>query len=192
MNRPPKIIFVTGTDTDVGKTITTAALAAALGARGRTVAVYKPAQAGTYDGQGDIDVVRRLAGLSDVHEGIRLADAMAPGRGSSVCRGAAPARTSPRRGNTATGGSSRPYPLSRVPADCSSHLTRTARTLADIALATGSLRRGSDRMPRRPRHPQPHRAHHRSPRRRGIAICGLVIDHGRATLPISTPATGTT
>jgi dethiobiotin synthetase len=78
MNRLPKIIFVTGTDTDVGKTITTAALAAALGARGRTVAVYKPAQAGTYDGQGDINVVRRLAGLSDVHEGIRLADAMAP------------------------------------------------------------------------------------------------------------------
>jgi dethiobiotin synthase len=78
MNRLPKIIFVTGTDTDVGKTITTAALAAALRARGRAVAVYKPAQAGTYDGQGDINVVRRLAGLSDVHEGIRLPDAMAP------------------------------------------------------------------------------------------------------------------
>jgi dethiobiotin synthetase len=79
MNKLPKIIFVTGTDTDVGKTIATAALAAALGARGQTVAVYKPTQAGTYDGgQGDIDVVRRLAGVGDVHEGIRLADPMAP------------------------------------------------------------------------------------------------------------------
>jgi len=78
MNLLPKIVFVTGTDTDVGKTVTTAALAAALTAQGRTVAVYKPTQAGTLDGQGDIDVVRRLAGLEDVHEGIRLTHAMAP------------------------------------------------------------------------------------------------------------------
>jgi dethiobiotin synthetase len=42
------------------------------------VAVYKPVQAGTNDGCGDIDEVRRLAGISDVHEGIRLADPMAP------------------------------------------------------------------------------------------------------------------
>jgi 8-amino-7-oxononanoate synthase/dethiobiotin synthetase len=74
----PRILLITGTDTDVGKTIATAALAATLAARGQTVAVYKPVQAGTYDGGGDIDVVRRLAGTSDVHEGIRLADPMAP------------------------------------------------------------------------------------------------------------------
>lgn len=78
MSSVPKITFVTGTDTDVRKTITTAALASVLQAHGRTVAVYKPAQAGTSDGQGDIDVVRRLAGLEDVHEGIRLPDPMAP------------------------------------------------------------------------------------------------------------------
>jgi dethiobiotin synthetase len=72
------VIFVTGTDTDVGKTIATAALAALLRSRGRTVAVYKPTQAGTSDGLGDIDVVRRLTGLDDVHEGIRLPDPMAP------------------------------------------------------------------------------------------------------------------
>ena len=74
----PRVVLVTGTDTDVGKTIATAALAAALTARDRTVAVYKPTQAGTTDGQGDIDVVRRLSGLDDVHEGIRLPDPMAP------------------------------------------------------------------------------------------------------------------
>jgi dethiobiotin synthase len=73
-----RILVVTGTDTDVGKTIATAALAAALTARRRTVAVYKPVQAGTDGGSGDIDVVRRLAGISDVHEGIRLRDPMAP------------------------------------------------------------------------------------------------------------------
>jgi dethiobiotin synthase len=74
----PKIVFVTGTDTDIGKTVTTAALAAALGTHGRSVAVYKPTQAGTCDGKGDVDAVRRLAGLDDVHEGIRLTHAMAP------------------------------------------------------------------------------------------------------------------
>ena len=74
----PRIVVVTGTDTDVGKTIITAALAAALKSRGRTVAAYKPAQAGTYHGDGDIDVIRRLAGLDDVHEGIRLPEPMAP------------------------------------------------------------------------------------------------------------------
>src|SRR5579875_1997331 len=78
MSDLPSIVLVTGTDTDVGKTITTAALAATLSARDRTVAVYKPTQAGTTDGQGDIDVVRRLTGLDDVHEGIRLPDPMAP------------------------------------------------------------------------------------------------------------------
>jgi dethiobiotin synthase len=73
-----RIIFVTGTDTGVGKTIATAALATVLNRRRRTVAVYKPAQAGTSDGLGDIDVVRRLTGLDDVHEGVRLPYAMAP------------------------------------------------------------------------------------------------------------------
>ncbi|HEY1820001.1 MAG TPA: dethiobiotin synthase [Trebonia sp.] len=78
MNPLPKIVFITGTDTDVGKTITTAALAAALSAGGRSVAVYKPTQAGTVNGQGDIDVVRQLTGLDELHEGIRLGDPMAP------------------------------------------------------------------------------------------------------------------
>ena len=74
----PRIVFVTGTDTGVGKTIATAALAAALLARGRTVAVYKPVQAGVEDGGGDIDRVRSFTGIDDVHEGIRLVHPMAP------------------------------------------------------------------------------------------------------------------
>jgi len=69
------ILLVTGTDTGVGKTITTAALAVALGP---SVAVYKPTQAGLDAGLGDIDVVRRLAGIDTVSEGIRLPHPMAP------------------------------------------------------------------------------------------------------------------
>lgn len=74
----PRVLFVTGTDTGVGKTIVTAALAAALSATGRSVAVYKPTQAGLEAGLGDIDVVQRLSGVSSVHEGIRLHHPMAP------------------------------------------------------------------------------------------------------------------
>jgi dethiobiotin synthetase len=73
----PRIVFVTGTDTGVGKTIVTAALAAALMSAGRSVAVYKPVQAGLDDGAGDIDVVRRLA-EAEAYEGIRLPNPMAP------------------------------------------------------------------------------------------------------------------
>jgi dethiobiotin synthetase len=73
----PPVVFITGTDTGVGKTIVTAALAAALMSLGRSVAVYKPTQAGLEDGAGDIDVVRRFAD-AEVKEGIRLPDPMAP------------------------------------------------------------------------------------------------------------------
>ena len=44
--------LVTGTDTGVGKTIVTAAIAAAATAAGLRVAVVKPAQTGTADGAG--------------------------------------------------------------------------------------------------------------------------------------------
>lgn len=84
----PPLLFVTGTDTGVGKTITTAALAALLsrtvphgagdsGPRG--VAVYKPTQTGVQgDEPGDVDEVRRLAGTPAVFEGVRLKAPMAP------------------------------------------------------------------------------------------------------------------
>ncbi|MCQ9165829.1 MULTISPECIES: dethiobiotin synthase [unclassified Arthrobacter] len=77
--KPAAITFVTGTDTDVGKTVTTAALAAAHRAVGATVAVYKPTQTGVApDGAGDMAEVSRLSGVRAVHEGIRLRDPMAP------------------------------------------------------------------------------------------------------------------
>ncbi|MER0444338.1 dethiobiotin synthase [Streptomyces sp. Edi4] len=57
------ILVVSGTGTEIGKTVTTAALAAAALAGGRSVAVLKPAQTGVAPGEpGDVFEVRRLAG----------------------------------------------------------------------------------------------------------------------------------
>ncbi|WP_285683332.1 dethiobiotin synthase [Actinoplanes sp. NBRC 103695] len=56
------MVLVTGTDTDVGKTIVTAAIAAAAQAAGLRVAVIKPGQTGTVLGvPTDVEQVQRLA-----------------------------------------------------------------------------------------------------------------------------------
>ncbi|MER7893398.1 dethiobiotin synthase [Micromonospora sp. NPDC094482] len=55
-------VVVTGTDTEVGKTVVTAAITAAAQAAGLRVAVVKPGQTGTATGEpGDVDSVQRLA-----------------------------------------------------------------------------------------------------------------------------------
>jgi dethiobiotin synthetase len=74
------VLVVTGTDTGVGKTVVTAAVAALARARGASVAVVKPAQTGVRPGlPGDLDEVRRLAGLTeDLHEYARYSAALAP------------------------------------------------------------------------------------------------------------------
>ena len=75
-----RVLIVTGTDTGVGKTVVTAALAALARARGERVAVVKPAQTGVVPGEpGDLDEVRRLAGIDDLHELVRHEAALAPG-----------------------------------------------------------------------------------------------------------------
>jgi len=69
------IIVVTGTDTGVGKTIATAALAVT---RPGGVVVVKPVQTGvTGSDEGDVDVVHRLTGKA-CQEFTTLADALAP------------------------------------------------------------------------------------------------------------------
>jgi len=74
-----RVIAVTGTDTGVGKTVVTAALAAVQLSLGRTVAVVKPAQTGVApEEDGDLAEVRRLAGEASLHEGVRLPDPLAP------------------------------------------------------------------------------------------------------------------
>lgn len=78
------ILCVTGTGTDVGKTIATAAIAGVLRAHGRTVVVVKPAQTGypgTGEGAGqggDLDDVARLTGVTDLHGFARYPEPMAP------------------------------------------------------------------------------------------------------------------
>ncbi|MGK5558851.1 dethiobiotin synthase [Actinomadura kijaniata] len=73
------VLVVTGTCTGVGKTVVTAALAALAAARGSSVAVVKPGQTGVADGEpGDLDVVRRLAAIDDLHEYARYPDPLSP------------------------------------------------------------------------------------------------------------------
>lgn len=78
----PRVLVVTGTSTDVGKTVATAALAVMLRLRGVTVAVVKPLQTGvTADEDGDVATVRRLVGPDDgvaTHELLRLLAPLAP------------------------------------------------------------------------------------------------------------------
>ncbi|HET6876496.1 MAG TPA: dethiobiotin synthase [Jatrophihabitans sp.] len=76
------VLVVTGTGTDVGKTVVTAALAAC--AKG-SVAVVKPAQTGVAAGEaGDLAEVTRLAGISDVHEYARYPDPLSPHHAAAV------------------------------------------------------------------------------------------------------------
>ncbi|MDZ7913863.1 MAG: dethiobiotin synthase [Rhodococcus sp. (in: high G+C Gram-positive bacteria)] len=57
------ILVVTGTSTDVGKTVVTAALASVALQSGKSVAVLKPAQTGVdVDGAGDLAEIERLTG----------------------------------------------------------------------------------------------------------------------------------
>ncbi|MCX2924844.1 dethiobiotin synthase [Streptomyces sp. NEAU-W12] len=73
------VLVVTGTGTEVGKTVVTAAVAAtALGA-GRSVAVLKAAQTGVRpDEPGDAEEVVRLAGAVTAAELARYPDPLAP------------------------------------------------------------------------------------------------------------------
>ncbi|MBO3129434.1 dethiobiotin synthase [Dermatophilus congolensis] len=74
-----RVVVVTGTDTDVGKTVVTAALVASVRACGGRVAVDKPTQTGVVPGQeGDVQVVARLSGVECLSEGVRLVAPMAP------------------------------------------------------------------------------------------------------------------
>lgn len=76
MNR---VLAITGTSTDVGKTVVTAALAAAASRAGRGVGVCKPVQTGIGPGaDGDLAEVVRLSGVSTVVECARYPEPLAP------------------------------------------------------------------------------------------------------------------
>lgn len=80
------VLFVTGTSTEVGKTVVTAALAAAALAAGRSVAVCKPAQTGVAPGEpGDLAEVERLTGVTRTVEIARYPDPLAPDTAARRC-----------------------------------------------------------------------------------------------------------
>jgi dethiobiotin synthetase len=94
------VLIITGTGTGVGKTVVTAAVAVLARARGADVAVVKPAQTGVPafpliaapappgpdavpgpadpDEVPDLDEVRRLSGVTDLHELARFPDPLSP------------------------------------------------------------------------------------------------------------------
>lgn len=73
------VVVVSGTGTEIGKTVVTAALAAVALAGGRTVAVLKPAQTGLAPGEpGDAAEAARLAGAATAVELARFPDPLAP------------------------------------------------------------------------------------------------------------------
>ncbi len=57
------ILCISGTNTDVGKTIATAALALAAQQQGYEVIPIKPVQTGEPEGKGDVDTIERLTGI---------------------------------------------------------------------------------------------------------------------------------
>ena len=74
----PRVLLVTGTDTDVGKTVVTASVVATVLAAGLRVTAYKPTQTGVAPGDpGDMAEVERLTGVA-TSEGVRLRAPMAP------------------------------------------------------------------------------------------------------------------
>lgn len=79
------VLIVTGTDTDVGKTIATAALVHTLRETGAELCVVKPTQTGvSADEAGDLDTVRSLIGDVPGWEGARLRDPLAPATAARV------------------------------------------------------------------------------------------------------------
>ncbi|MEU3060447.1 dethiobiotin synthase [Streptomyces subrutilus] len=110
------VLVVSGTGTEIGKTVVTAAVAAAAVAAGRSVAVLKPAQTGVGpDEPGDAAEVARLAGPTvTALELARYPEPLAPG-------------TAARRAGLAT--------LS--PADIAEAAARLART-HDLVLVEGA------------------------------------------------------
>lgn len=73
------ILMITGTGTEIGKTITTAAVASVAVGAGKRVAVVKPAQTGLLPGQpGDVHEVQRLVPAVHTTELYRYPEPLAP------------------------------------------------------------------------------------------------------------------
>jgi len=91
MSELSPIIIVTGTGTDLGKTVTTAAIVVGLRAQGLRLVVAKPTQTGLLPGDpGDLHDVCRLAGEVETDEFVRLPDPLAPDAAARLAGAALP------------------------------------------------------------------------------------------------------
>lgn len=72
------VVVITGTNTGVGKTVATAALACHARVAGRPVAVCKPVQTGTADGDDDLAEIGRLSGVTNLVGVARYPQPLAP------------------------------------------------------------------------------------------------------------------
>ena len=72
------VLVVTGTDTGVGKTVATAALACHARLAAIDVAVCKPVQTGSAEGDDDLADIGRLSGVTELHGLARLPEPLAP------------------------------------------------------------------------------------------------------------------
>ncbi len=86
------VLVVTGTETGVGKTVATAALAAAAQQAGIAVAVCKPVQTGIAAGDDDLAEVARLTGLNKVVGLARYPEPLAPLAAADLAGRALPSR----------------------------------------------------------------------------------------------------
>lgn len=86
------VLVVTGTGTGVGKTVATAALAFHARRAGIDVAVCKPVQTGTADGDDDLAEVGRLSGVSELAGGARYPQPLAPVAAAADAGAALPTR----------------------------------------------------------------------------------------------------
>lgn len=87
------VLVVTGTSTGVGKTVATAALASAARTVGIDVAVCKPVQTGTVDGDDDLTEIGRLSGTSRLVGGFRYPEPLAPAAAAERAGLSLPSRT---------------------------------------------------------------------------------------------------
>ena len=86
------ILFVSGTDTGVGKTVATAALACHGRLAGLDVAVCKPVQTGTRDGDDDLAEIARLACIENLYSLAKFPEPLAPRAAAQRVGSALPSR----------------------------------------------------------------------------------------------------
>jgi dethiobiotin synthetase len=86
------VLVITGTDTGVGKTIATAALACHARHAGIDVAVCKPVQSGTATGDDDLAEVARLSGVTELAGLARYPQPMAPRAAAELAGTSLPTR----------------------------------------------------------------------------------------------------